>query len=121
MTGLLAWWRPDGRQPDVLTTARDVDRLVGLLACQPGGAAARVTPHPRVRVSAGDRLSYQELVVGIAELDVVGRIGYLTKEAAWYVQGKPGDGGLPITYPFAAERLAFPNDALVPLQLIGIP
>src|SRR5204863_9875016 len=110
--------RPDGRQPDVLTTARDVDRLIGLLACQPGGAGARVAPHPTI---GADRVVNRELVVGVAELDVVGSIGYVTPEGAWYVQGKPGDDGLPIIYPYGAERLEFPDDALVPLELVGMP
>jgi hypothetical protein len=121
MTGLLAWWQPDGRPPDLLTTARQVDRLVGLLACQPGGAAARLAPHSAMPAAAGDQLPYRELVVAVGEVDVLGSIGYLTTDGAWYVQGKRRDDGGPIMYPFGQRRLEFPADALIPLQLVGIP
>src|SRR5205814_232313 len=53
-------------------------------------------------------------------VDMVGSIGYLTPDGAWYVSGRSRDDGGPITYPFGQGRLEFPVDALVPLQLIGI-
>jgi hypothetical protein len=120
MTALQAWWRlDDPRGPDLVTSERDVDRLVGLLACQPCGVAARLVPHPSV--SAGrDGTAHRELVIGVAGEDLMGSVRYVGPTGVWYAQGTPGPGGAPVAYGVPGGVLEFPTDALVALELIGV-
>ena len=119
MTALDAWWRPDGRMPDLLTTPRDVDRLLCLLSCQIGDVAARLAPHPTLPTAIGSGRRGPELVIGMAGDDLVGSVAFAAADGAWYVHGTSRAADAPVTYSLRRGGVGFPADALVPLNLIG--